>query len=401
MTRPGRGEGAEPDGGRLWTGEFATAVVVNALVMVVFYLLMTTMALYAAERFSASDSLAGLASSMFIIGAVLARLVAGPLIGRLGPRRILVWSLVVFVAMSLAYLVAVDLVLLLAVRLVHGIAFGLANTAVTTIAQSIIPRHRRGEGTGYFSLSVPFAGAVGPLAGLALIDAWGYEALFVGSLVASGAAYVVALALPDSAVEPRRASVGVRWRAFIDRDALPLAAIMLAVGVVNSSVITFAHPFTAAAGLGGHAGMFFAVNALGVLASRLLAGLVQDRFGENWVMYPALLAYGGGLAALSQAQSVSQLVVAAALIGLGFGSVMPTVQAATVNLAQPHNMGLAVATFYLLLDVGTGIGPLLLGALVGAWDYRVMYLAATAVVLIVGVHYTLVHGQRAGRVGRS
>ena len=90
----------------------------------------------------------------------------------------------------------------------------------------------------------------------------------------------------------------------------------------------------------------------------------------------------------------------ALVIGLGLGSVTPTVQAATVNLVQPHNIGLAVATFYLLLDLGTGIGPLLLGAVVGAWDYRVMYLVSAALVVVIAVHYTLVHGRHAGRARR-
>ena len=63
-------------------------------------------------------------------------------------------------------------------------------------------------------------------------------------------------------------------------------------------------------------------------------------------------------------------------------------------------IGLAVATFYLLLDLGTGIGPLLLGAVVGTWDYRVMYLASAALVVVIAVHYTLVHGRHAGRARR-
>src|SRR5690606_40356349 len=81
---------------RDWSSDVCSsdlAVVVNTLTMLVFYLLMTTMALYAAQRFAASDSLAGLASSMFIVGAVLGRLVAGPLIGSRGPRGVLVWAL--------------------------------------------------------------------------------------------------------------------------------------------------------------------------------------------------------------------------------------------------------------------------------------------------------------------
>lgn len=118
-------------------------------------------------------------------------------------------------------------------------------------------------------------------------------------------------------------------------------------------------------------------------------------------MYPALAVYAAGLAVLSQAESLGMLVVAALLIGLGFGTVMPTGQAAAVRLAQPHNIGLAVSTFYLLLDLGTGLGPVVLGGLVSTWDYRLMYLAVAGLVLATGLHYHLVHGRHRERARRG
>nr|WP_098483863.1 MFS transporter [Georgenia soli] len=365
--------------------------------MVVFYLLMTTMALYAIHRFAASDSLAGLASSMFVIGALASRFTAAQLINSMGPRRILIGALFLFIAMSLACIIAVNLPLLLAVRLTHGIGFGLANTAVTTIAQSLIPQRRRGEGTGYFSLSVPFAAALGPLLGLALIERWGYAVLFWAAVAVSGAAFVASLLLPERPASRGLESRGPSWRRFVDPDALPVATVMVAIGVVNSAMITFAHPFTESAGLGAHAGAFFGVNALGVLTCRLFVGAVQDRFGDNWVMYPAVLFYAAGLAMLSQAHSVQELLLAALAIGLGFGTVMPTVQTAAVRLAQPPNVGLAVATFYLMLDLGAGMGPVVLGGLVTGWDFRVMYLALCGLIVATGGHYYIVHGRYAGK----
>ena len=69
------GEGSQP--ARLWTRNFVLAIVTNLFISMVFYLLMTSMALYAVERFQASDSAAGFASSAFIVGSLVARLFAG------------------------------------------------------------------------------------------------------------------------------------------------------------------------------------------------------------------------------------------------------------------------------------------------------------------------------------
>src|SRR5690606_22220934 len=99
MTRSHPAGRAQP----LWTRDFVLATVVNALAMSIFYLLMTTMAVYAVRQFAASATGAGLASSMFIVGAVVTRLTGG-IVDRAGPRRTLLAALAVFVVMSLAYL---------------------------------------------------------------------------------------------------------------------------------------------------------------------------------------------------------------------------------------------------------------------------------------------------------
>ncbi|HLS02687.1 MAG TPA: MFS transporter, partial [Beutenbergiaceae bacterium] len=51
---------------RLWTTPFVAAVLVNLFMSSVFYLLLTSMAGYAIERFQASDAAAGFASAGFI-----------------------------------------------------------------------------------------------------------------------------------------------------------------------------------------------------------------------------------------------------------------------------------------------------------------------------------------------
>ena len=54
------------------------------------------------------------------------------------------------------------------VRFIHGIAFGFSSTATGTISSRLIPEERKGEGIGYYGLSVTLASAFGPFLGLVL-----------------------------------------------------------------------------------------------------------------------------------------------------------------------------------------------------------------------------------------
>src|SRR5690606_26081313 len=127
------------------------------------------------------------------IGAVLARLLAGIAVDRLGQRRVLLGSLVVFVVAAAAYLVVPDLWLLLAVRFVHGVAFGMAHTAVGAMVQSVIPPARRAEGTGYYGVSTTLSMAVGPMLAVLLVNAELYDWLFGASTIIAVSALVAAL----------------------------------------------------------------------------------------------------------------------------------------------------------------------------------------------------------------
>lgn len=389
---------------KLWTRNFALAIGTNLFLYMVFYLLMTSMALYALERFQAADSAAGFASSAFIVGALVSRFFAGMLMDRVGRRRILVLALLVFVAVSVLYIPAGSLQLLMVLRLVHGAAFGLAHTAVTTGAQALIPQARRSEGTGYFASSTTIATALGPFLAVLLADGADFEAVFWFSAGCSAAAFAVALALrlpendDDGAIdaEPEPEGRAVRMlAAVIEPRALPLASIVLVAGLAYSGVLSFLTSYAASSGEPSSAALYFLVFAAAVLVSRLCVGRLHDRRGDNVVMYPALLIFAIGLAMLAAGSSPATVTAAGILTGLGFGTLVPCSQAIVVNAVPARRLGTAIATYYLMFDVGTGFGPVLLGLLVPFAGYQGMYVA-TGVIMVacIGLYFA-VHGRRA------
>lgn len=226
---------------RLWTRTFVIGIVVNLFMSTVFYLLLTTMAVYAVDRFSASDAGAGLASSGFIIGAVVGRVLAGKFLDLVGRRRMLVVTMAVFVIAGLAYIPADGLGLLIAVRLVHGFAFGLGNTALVASIQSVIPSARRAEGNGYFGTATTLATAVGPFLGVTLAAQFGFSSLFWVASACGLLAMLAALAyrVPERTItaEDRVLLKSFRPSSFVDAKALPYAAVMGFGGLAYSSVL--------------------------------------------------------------------------------------------------------------------------------------------------------------------
>lgn len=72
---------------RIWSKDYTMMLCVNFLLMSIFYLLIVTMASFAAEKFNASASIAGLVSGIYIIGTVGGRLLTGNIINKVGSKK--------------------------------------------------------------------------------------------------------------------------------------------------------------------------------------------------------------------------------------------------------------------------------------------------------------------------
>ena len=175
----------------------------------------------------------------------------------------------------------------------------------------------------------------------------------------------------------------------------PFGFFMLLIGVAYAGIITYLNAYADASDLATGASFFFIAYAIVSLAMRFVLGRVQDRHGDNVIFYGALVSFMIGLVVLAIAVADWEVVIAGALVGLGYGSIMPAAQAVAVRLVAPHEMGAGISTLFLLLDIGIGFGPVVLGMLISALGYSAMYWVLAATVALATVLYYFVHGRRA------
>lgn len=384
---------------KLWTKDFIIISATTFFVALTFYLLMTTMTMYAIQQFNASQSQAGLASGIFVIGALLSRLLAGKYMEIIGRKKILGGSLVLFLIATLLYFLVNNLDILLVVRFIHGAAFGVATTAMPTSIMDIIPLERRGEGISYFSLSPTLATAIGPFLGIFIMQYADFNMMFAVCTGFSVMSIIIMLfaQIPEAGItkEQRKAMKGFARQDFFEKSAIPISMIMLLMGMAYSGILAFLNAYAIEINLTTAASFFFIVYAVFILISRPFTGRLLDAKGDNIVMYPALLLFTLSLVLLSQAESAFILLLAGALVGLGFGTIMSCAQAIATQEAPQHRIGLATATYFFCADLGMGTGPFLIGSIIPGVGFRGMFMTlAVAVFLSIGLYY-LVHGKKA------
>lgn len=385
---------------KLWTKDFVILSITNFFVSLVLYLLLTMMTVYAVAQFRASESMAGLASSIFVIGAVFSRLFAGKYLEIIGRKKMLYGSLILFLVSSLSYIAVQDLWLLLALRFIHGAAFGIANNAMSTAVMDLIPAERRGEGTGYYTLSSTGSTAIGPFLGLFISQQGGFNMVFITCTLFAALSIMAALLvkIPEAQLTKEQQSAlrsGFSFDDFFEPRAIPISLIMIVMGIGYSGVVSFLNSYAIEAGLERAASLFFIVYAVFLFISRPLGGKLLDKRGDNFVIYPALLCFAASLLLMGIANHTFVLLVAAVLLAFGFGIVMSCAQAIAVKVSPKHRVALATSTFYICMDTGMGFGPFLLGMIIPLAGYHGMYLTlAVIITLSISLYYVL-HGKKA------
>ena len=438
---------------KLWTKDFVLGAGVNFAIMANYYSLMVVVADYAMKQYGASAAVAGLAASIFIIGALVSRVVVGYIMDRVGRKRLLLIVSTLEVLFSAAYFLGLNIGVLFVLRFCHGFCYGAGSTTVGTVVTSIVPNSRKGEGIGYYMLSVTVGAAIGPFLGMFLTQVAGYELLFgaatfiaVGNLVsvillkvpeqkpqvkkakaakveakqsaeaavgevanasATPAAGAATSAAPAAAATSKGASAAkpaapkhrFSLKDFLEFTIFPLSATCAVLYFCYSSLLTFLTPFSAEAGLETASSFFFVVYAIATFVTRPFTGKLFDSKGDKYVMIPAFVAFIVGMAILSGVHTPVAMLVSSALLGFGVGTIQSSALALCVRMAPDSRIALANSTFYMFLDLGVGVGPLLLGMAEPVLGYRGLFISMAFVAALALVAYLFV-GRKRGTMRR-
>ena len=370
---------------KLWNKDFILIIVINFLVFMNHLMILSTFPFYI-EYLGGSEAVAGFAAALFSIIAVVFRPFIGWMLDNGKRKIILIIGLCGMALMPIGYLVFATLYLAFVCRMLHGASLAFSNTSTSTIATDIIPKPRFAEGMGMFGLATALATAVAPALGLALMDYMGFTMLFLFAAVSIVIALILFLMMKVPKVDVEKKPLNLKG--LIDKDAVPASATALVFMLTYGALENFTAKFAAEQNLPS-GGIFFAVMAVALLLTRLLAGKVTDRHGESFFAYSCNAAMLIAFLLMGLFPNVATYLLAAVLAGFGFGGLEPALQSMAVAIAPPERRGSANSTFLCAYDIGIGVGGGIAGVLISSFGYSQMFVIMTVFNILSVVIYVL------------
>ncbi|WP_019241572.1 MULTISPECIES: MFS transporter [Bacillus] len=382
---------------KIWTKDFTSLCFSAFFIFLPFYALLTALPFFVLDELHGAKESVGLVISAFLLAAVLIRPFAGNWLDSIGRKKILTIALILLFIATALYLVVHTYGALLILRFVQGIGFGLATTATGAISADLVPASRRGEGIGYYGMFMSLAMVCGPYLGLTIIQKYSFTLLFAICVVCAIFSFLLGIIVKIPKFETKKVEKqksSLKLSSIFELSAIPISVAAMVLAFSYSSILSYVSLFATEIGLADIAGMFFVIFAIVTVLSRPFTGKWFDLYGDSKVIYPALVLFMIGMAALSFTSNAFIYMLAAGIIGLGYGAIVPSFQTISIQYAAHNRRGMATATYFIFFDSGIGIGAYLNGILSAKYSYQTMYIICSAMILFTILLYYALYDRR-------
>ena len=308
----------------------------------------------------------GFIIALFTLTAGLSRPFSGKLADKVGRIPIMIFGAAVCFVCGFLYPFALTVTGFLLLRLVHGFSTGFKPTGTSAYVADIAPFHRRGEAMGVLGLCGSLGMASGPAIGSTIALYYPLEVMFYASSVAAILSVLILTGMKETLEQPER----FRWsllrlskNEIFEPRVLPPAIVLVLTTFSFGTVLTIAPDLSDHLGI-RNKGLFFTCFTIASVAIRFFAGKASDKYGRAAVLKVAAFTLAVGMLLLALANSVTTLLVAGVVFGLAAGMNTPTAFAWAIDLSHEKHRGRGMATLYISLEAGIG-----LGALTSGWIY--------------------------------
>lgn len=305
---------------------FIILILVNFSVAFSYYITFVTTTSYAINVLHTSNALAGLASGIFIIGALFARLIFGSYADELYLKPVLIIFLLIYFTATVVYIFIDKYIPLVILRFFHGIFYGVTSTCLGVILSQNVPASIRGSAVGYYGLSIVFASAAAPFLAILFIHIDFIALSFITPALLLFISVFLSFNLRVKKVKYQKTYKKFSIANYIEYSALPVSFLAFLITAAYMPILSFIGDYSLSINLVEAGSWFFVVYAGISMFARPAAGRLFDNLGHNFVLMPAIIIFMAALIMLSLSDNGFLLLFSALLTGLGYGSFFQVVK---------------------------------------------------------------------------
>ncbi len=371
---------------KIFTLPFTRLFIANTMIVIAFYMLMPTLPVHITRDLHIDEKSVGLILGIFSISSLVIRPLVGIALDRIGRKIIYIPGVIIFGFCIGGYIFAYSFLAIMLIRIIHGMSWASITTSNSTMIADIVEKRYRGTAIGYFSLSISIGMAIGPAAGVFLMNYISFQNIFISGviLVTLSLLSSYSIKLPELVKDKSKITI----KTLYELKVIPIAIMYTLYGASYSAATIFSS-------LHGidlkvkHLWLFFVILALFMGVFRPYVGRIIDKTGPGKILYIGFSLLVIGLIMLGLATNTFFFHLSAVFLGTATGFIMPTCMTMVINIVSPTRRGAATSTFFTAFDIGIGVGVIIQGFVIDNIGYRNMYVIFAVVALSAMILFKL------------
>lgn len=366
-----------------------------------------------AAHLGADPTGVGFVASVSAFTGIIASIPAGLLSDRLGRRRMLIFSLIIFSTAPFLYLFVNRIWQLAIVRFYHGFATAIFIPVAMALVADLF-HQEKGEKMGWFSTSTLIGRFMAPVVGGGIIGmlvfnpGLSYKMVYIVCGLTGIIALILSAAVRQNyslsanrqdVIEPSHyRTVALNWRENLTafKSVISNSLILITAGVEAAILFaygtfeTFLPLYAIKNGLSPYeVGIFLSSQVITLALTKPMMGRFSDRHGRSpqvfWGALLGALCIGG----FSFFKSFIPLLALSILFGLSLSIVTSATSAFIADLSNQETRGSAMGILGSVMDIGHTTGPLISGFVVLYFGFGRAFIGAALVLITAGLLFNL------------
>ncbi|BAZ48583.1 major facilitator transporter [Nostoc sp. NIES-4103] len=323
----------------------------------------------------------GLLVTVFTFPAIVLTPILGVLADRVGRKKILVPSLMLFGIAGVACGFVRDFNLLLILRFIEGMGAASLNSLNVTLIGDLYSGKERTAAMGYNASISSVGTATYPTIGGAIaVMGWNYPFMLPILAIPIGLVVLFLLKNPEpksqqNFIEYLKNALGsVRNKQFFGIFFSTVATFMLLYGAyVTYLPIVMKNSFNASAFT---IGIMISSMSATITVTSLQLGRLTKRFSSRALIRASFVIFAIALAIIPFIHSLWFLLISTMIFGAGLGIGFPSIQTLLAEMAPKEYLAAIMSINGTFLGFGQTLGPLLMGIAFGIWGINSVFFVA-------------------------
>jgi len=299
--------------------------------------------------------------SLFTLSAAISRPFSGRLADTIGRIPVMVIGAGVCFIMGFIYPAVGTVTAFMLLRFFHGFSTGFKPTGTSAYVADVVPESRRGEAMGMLGVFGSLGIAAGPAVGGIIANSFSLDIMFYTSSVFAIMSVVILMGMTETVTVKHSFKFSlliIPFNEVFEPRVLAPSVVMLLSAYSFGVVLTIIPDFSVHLGI-MNKGLFFASFTATSIFVRVVAGKVSDKYGRISVLKVSTFMVMVSMLYVGYAPNPTHFFLSGAMLGIAAGMNSPTIFAWTIDLSHPMHRGRAMATMYIAMEVGIGIGALI------------------------------------------